>query len=154
MFSDNLKKYRTAKGLSQNDVAEKLFVTRQCVSKWENGTTQPDLQALEQLSDLLGVSIDELVKDSGESKKKPLDKNAALLFVNIIISAIFALSFLVLWRFLPKIVPMHWTAGGEINRYGNKNEILIMVAVTVAILSADIFVYFTCKKYPDYKKTM
>ena len=53
MFGDNLRRYRIEKGFSQNDVAEKLFVTRQCVSKWEKGATQPDLQTLKQISDLL-----------------------------------------------------------------------------------------------------
>ena len=46
MFCDNFKKYRTEKGLSQNDIAEKLFVTRQCVSKWEKGITEPDLETV------------------------------------------------------------------------------------------------------------
>lgn len=154
MFGDNLKKYRTEKGYSQSDIAEKLFVTRQCVSKWENGTTQPDLQALEKLSDLLGVSIDELVKDGGEKEKKAKNGNAAMFLANILSAAFFALSFLALWRYLPKTVPMHWSAFGDIDRYGSKNEILIMIAATVAILGVDVAMFFSFKRYSNYKKTI
>ena len=50
--------------------AEKLYVTRQCVSKWENGTTQPDLQTLTQLSELLGVTVDELIYGNDTDVKK------------------------------------------------------------------------------------
>ena len=67
MFKDNLKKYRKEKGFSQNDLAQKLFVSRQCISKWERGITQPDLQALTQLSDLFEVSIDVLIKENKDN---------------------------------------------------------------------------------------
>ncbi|MDE6293272.1 MAG: helix-turn-helix domain-containing protein [Clostridiales bacterium] len=39
MFGDNLKKYRIQNGYSQSELADKLFVSRQCVSKWEKGIT-------------------------------------------------------------------------------------------------------------------
>ena len=147
MFSDNLKKHRIEKGLSQNDIAEKLFVTRQCVSKWENGTTQPDLQALESLSDLLGVSIDELIKDNCEREKKTQTGNRAMFVANILTAAFCSLAILVLWRFLPETVPMHWSVFGDIDRYGSRNEILLMIAATVAILGVDTVEFFVFKKY-------
>ena len=46
MFCDNLKKYRRQAGFSQSELADKLYVSRQCVSKWEKGITQPDLETL------------------------------------------------------------------------------------------------------------
>lgn len=49
-------------GLRQEDLAEKLNVTPQAVSKWENDLTCPDISILPELSDILGVSIDELIK--------------------------------------------------------------------------------------------
>lgn len=60
-FAEQLKKLRQAQGLSQEDVATHLYVTRQAVSKWENGDGTPDLSTLVQLADMLGVSLDELV---------------------------------------------------------------------------------------------
>lgn len=52
---------RTEKGLSQDELAEKLFVTRQAVSRWENGETTPNPETLKQLSRLFDVSINTLL---------------------------------------------------------------------------------------------
>ena len=52
---------RTKKGLSQEDLAEKIFVTRQAVSRWENGETVPNTETLKLLSDLFDVSINTLL---------------------------------------------------------------------------------------------
>jgi len=52
---------RTKMGLSQEDVAEKVFVTRQAVSRWENGDTLPNIDTLKLLSELFGVSVDTLL---------------------------------------------------------------------------------------------
>ncbi|MGN0678130.1 MAG: zinc ribbon domain-containing protein [Oscillospiraceae bacterium] len=54
-------KLRTQKGLSQDELAEKLFVTRQAVSRWENGDTIPNTETLKQLSTLFDVSINTLL---------------------------------------------------------------------------------------------
>ena len=52
---------RTKMGLSQDEVAEKVFVTRQAVSRWENGDTVPNTETLKQLSRLYNVSINTLL---------------------------------------------------------------------------------------------
>lgn len=52
---------RTQKGLSQDDLAEKVFVTRQAVSRWENGDTVPNTETLKLLSKLFNVSINTLL---------------------------------------------------------------------------------------------
>ena len=59
---------RTAKNLSQGDLAEQLDVSRQSVSKWETDTSVPDLDKLVKLCDLFEVSMDELVR--GEKAKE------------------------------------------------------------------------------------
>ena len=51
---------RTGKGMSQDELAEKLFVTRQAVSRWENGETVPNTETLKLLSRLFDVSINTL----------------------------------------------------------------------------------------------
>ena len=48
---------RTKNGMSQDELAEKVFVTRQAVSRWENGETVPNTETLKLLSELFGVSI-------------------------------------------------------------------------------------------------
>ena len=52
---------RTGKGMSQDELAEKLFVTRQAVSRWENGETVPNTETLKLLSRLFNVSINTLL---------------------------------------------------------------------------------------------
>ena len=56
-----LYELRTKNGLSQDELAEKVFVTRQAVSRWENGETVPNTETLKQLSKLFNVSINTLL---------------------------------------------------------------------------------------------
>lgn len=58
---DILLRLRTEKGLSQDELAEKLYVTRQAVSRWENGETVPNTESLKLLSKLYDVSINTLL---------------------------------------------------------------------------------------------
>ena len=58
---DILLELRTKKGLSQDDLAEKIFVTRQAVSRWENGEATPNTETLKLLSKLYDVSINTLL---------------------------------------------------------------------------------------------
>ena len=60
-FGGRLAALRRAAGLSQQQLAEQLFVARQAVSRWEGNRTQPDLATLQQLTAVLGCSLDELV---------------------------------------------------------------------------------------------
>lgn len=60
-LSENLQRLRKERGLSQEDVAQKLFVSRQSVSKWENGNAEPGVKDLTALADMFGVTLDELV---------------------------------------------------------------------------------------------
>ena len=62
-FSDNLIKLRKTKGWSQEDLADKLSLSRQAISKWEVGTSKPDIDNLINLSKLFKVSIDQLVNN-------------------------------------------------------------------------------------------
>lgn len=62
IFSDNLKKFRLAKGLTQEQVAEKLNVNSQTVSRWECGTTLPDVLTLPELARLYEVTVDDFYK--------------------------------------------------------------------------------------------
>lgn len=57
-----IQKYRTAAGFSQEELADRLYITRQTLSNWETGKTYPDINSLLRLSDLFHVSLDDLVK--------------------------------------------------------------------------------------------
>lgn len=69
-----IKRYRTRLGLSQEELADRIFVTRQSVSNWETGRTYPDLQSLLRLSDLFGLSLDELIKGDIETMKEEINR--------------------------------------------------------------------------------
>ncbi len=62
VFSENMKKFRLAKKYTQEDVAEKLCITAQSVSRWECGNTLPDVLLLPEIARLYGVMVDDLFK--------------------------------------------------------------------------------------------
>lgn len=70
MVGKNIKKFREGKGMSQEQLAEKLSVTRQAVSNWENGKTEPDIETLHGISVALEVTVEEIIY--GEGKKSPV----------------------------------------------------------------------------------
>lgn len=61
MFNDNLLQLRKINHMSQEDLAEKVDVSRQTVSKWETGESLPDIEKCKLLADIFGVTLDDLV---------------------------------------------------------------------------------------------
>ena len=59
----NIKKFRIESGLTQKDLAEKLFVTAQAVSRWEKDIVEPNIQTLKQMSVVFGISIDDIISE-------------------------------------------------------------------------------------------
>lgn len=74
-FSEKLQLLRKSKGYTQEKLADELHVSRQAVAKWESGTVYPDISNLVQISDLLHVTVDYLVRDQ-ECSVRPV-KNTA-----------------------------------------------------------------------------
>lgn len=146
MFGNNLRKYRLIKGYSQSEFANKLYVTRQCVSKWEQGITQPDMETLVKISELLGVSVDTLLKnDESESKEVKTDLNKVFLIVNILVALFCAIAFVALWRFLPSSIPAHWS-NGQIDRYGDSVETFLHLMTVVVFLAVDVILFVAFRK--------
>ena len=71
-LSKTIKRLRTEKGWSQETLAEKAYVSRQTISNWETEKNYPDVHSLLILSDLFGVSLDELIK-AGVTSFKTLE---------------------------------------------------------------------------------
>ena len=69
-----IKKYRTELNLSQEALAEKVYVTRQTISNWENGKSYPDIHSLLLLSSLFNVSLDQLIKGDIETMKEIINE--------------------------------------------------------------------------------
>ena len=91
MLGDNIRKYRKLNQLSQDELAEKLEVTRQSISLWETGQTQPSLDKIVALAKLFGISTDSLLSDDEPAvaetvavpQQRPKKKNSAALLVII-----------------------------------------------------------------------
>ncbi|HBP25399.1 MAG TPA: hypothetical protein DD618_00385, partial [Acholeplasmatales bacterium] len=63
-INDNIRNFRIKKDMTQQFLADKLFVTRQCVSRWEQGKTLPDIESLEKLANIFECSINDLIDDN------------------------------------------------------------------------------------------
>lgn len=68
MLNENIKNLRRQKGMSQDELANKLHVVRQTVSKWENGLSVPDSSLLISLADILDVNVADLLGETIEEK--------------------------------------------------------------------------------------
>lgn len=78
-FADNLKQIRKDKNLSQDELAELLEISRQAVSKWEQGASFPEVEKLLLLSSKLNISLDnlmstEIVQESSKNDKRVTGK--------------------------------------------------------------------------------
>jgi len=94
-----LKEVRERAGLTQEQVAQAVMVSRQTISNWENGRSLPDIISIIKLSDLYGISVDELLKDDQKMQKK-IEQDATVAKTNrgvILITAAITLLSLVVY---------------------------------------------------------
>ena len=61
-IKNQIRAYWSQLGMSQEELGEAVYVTRQTVSNWETGKSYPDIQSLLRLSSLFGISLDQLIK--------------------------------------------------------------------------------------------
>ena len=96
-FNEKLKELRSSRGLTQEELAEALFVSRTAISKWESGRGYPGIDSLREISDFFSVTIDELL--SGEkivSIAEKENKSNMQSLCSILIGAIDLLYFLLM----------------------------------------------------------
>lgn len=72
-----LKRFRTSRGFTQKELADKLHVTFQTVSKWENDENEPDIATLKRIAKLYGCTLDYLLGDEDDKLVKVVDKNSS-----------------------------------------------------------------------------
>ena len=75
-FGEQLRRAREEKGMTQQSLAEQLYVTRQAVSRWECGDRYPDLLTTKKISQILEVSLDDLL--SGKEMEKVVERNPVI----------------------------------------------------------------------------
>lgn len=97
-IGSQIKRHRTEHGLSQDDLAAKIYVSRQTISSWENDKTYPDVESLLLLSVLFDVTVDELIKGDMEAMKEAIEndyrKMAALSWGGLAIAIVGAVLFI------------------------------------------------------------
>lgn len=76
-ISEKIKEIRIKENLTQEQFAEKIFVSRNAVAKWETGRGYPDIQNLITISDVFNISLDELVKEDSKVKNKIINESSS-----------------------------------------------------------------------------
>ncbi|MEC1967784.1 helix-turn-helix transcriptional regulator [Bacillus cereus] len=103
IFSERLKEEREQRNWSQHDLAEKIHVSRQSVSKWETGKNYPSIEIIIHLSDLFSITIDELLRSDEELTQKVIEDGKQLAYPKwkVFFDSLFTLG---VFLFLIKIV--------------------------------------------------
>lgn len=125
-LSRQIKNYRNQKALSQDELAEKVFVSRQTISNWENDKSYPDVESLILLSEVFQVSLDQLIKGDVETMKVQIQNEEQKRFGKL--STAFAI--LLLAVALTPIPLVHFFSNAGIAVWG----ILLCIAVYVTSL--------------------
>ena len=95
-LGSQIKRYRSELSMSQDELAEKVFVSRQSISNWENDKTYPDIKSLLLLSEVFQVSLDQLIKGDLEIMKKEIStQELAELQKDSLIYAVFLIFMLI-----------------------------------------------------------
>ena len=71
LFAENLKRFRTAKGLSQRELAEQIYVARSTIARWESGSRLPDAVIISRLAQCLDTDVNTLISSALESDDAP-----------------------------------------------------------------------------------
>ena len=67
-ISKNIKELRVASGMKQSELGEKIAYSDKTISKWENGSSVPDIVALGAVADLFGITVDDLIRENAADK--------------------------------------------------------------------------------------
>lgn len=131
-----IRKYRTELKLSQDDLADKVYVTRQTISNWENDRNYPDIRSLVLLSNVFGISLDILVKGDLEQMKDEIKAEDirkfkrdswvyAVMLIGMIVLPMPLLYYLKVWGI---VIWLLWTSGSlwwgwRIEKYKKAHDI-------------------------------
>ena len=131
-----IKKYRTEMKFSQEELSEKIFVSRQTISNWENNKNYPDVKSLLLLSSLFNVSLDILIKGDLEEMKEQIKKEGidkfkrdgnifTILFILTMVSVVPLIKFMekygfIIWSIIA-IAAMYYAI--KVDKYKKNNNI-------------------------------
>ena len=114
-LGNKIKYYRGEKELSQEELAERVYVSRQTISNWENNKSYPDINSIVLLSEIFEISIDNLIKGDVELMKKEINSEevkklnfyATMMVILMLVATILLmpmLKFIGLYGFIPYFV--------------------------------------------------
>ena len=145
-FHEKLQNLRKNAGMTQLELAEKLMVSRQAISKWETGNAVPDLENIISICDLFGVSLDCLVRDTGivETEEKIQDTAEKIVHQEhkremklkekiLLISAVISIVLLLGWKMNSisiAVIIIIWSAIGYV-LYWNGRKLLELLSKSV-----------------------
>lgn len=137
-FGEQLRKAREAKGMTQQSLAEQLYVTRQSVSRWECGDRYPDLLTTKKISQILEVSLDDLL--SGKEMTKLVERNPVIenKLANSIMIALYAF---IVFSFLATVVDIIIRFPLQSGAIDYSDIQVIVINVLGLILQIAFFVY-------------
>lgn len=135
---EQLRKSREAKGMTQQSLAEQLYVTRQSVSRWECGDRYPDLLTTKKISQILEVSLDDLL--SGKEMTKLVERNPVIenKLANSIMIALYAF---IVFSFLATVVDIIIRFPLQSGAIDYSDIQVIVINVLDLILQIAFFVY-------------
>lgn len=154
-FNEKLKSLRESKGYTQDEIASKLNIARQSVSKWEQGINEPDFDTTKKLCQILDCSLDDLIDDDRDvstSKEQKRDIIALRLYkISLFILIVGALMVFALFAAASETVVSHWGINGSAT-LGSKWNVLFNLLPIVIFSGVSTFMYFLSKKNKYYKK--
>ncbi len=148
-FGEMVKQLREEKGWTQQTMAEMLYVTRQAVSRWENGARYPDLLTAKKIAQILEVTVDELL--SGEKLKKDIEREPLLskpvenIFQTVLYTAA-ALSYLLMCVF--SLYSLFFVGGTPAERLAQRiapSDVGLMAEYFLNMAAAVVGLFFSVK---------
>ena len=154
-FSKIIKKLRIKNNLTQKEFAEKLGVTYQAVSKWENGKNMPDILLLREISNIFNINMDELLT----GKKKNNNRNIWIMGLSLLLVIIIVFVFIISSNNSDFEFKTITSSCEEFSLTGsaayNKEKTSIYISNVDYCGNEDNTIYksFVCNLYEDYKDT-
>ncbi len=144
-ISEKLYKLRKQSGLSQEELAEKLNVSRQAISKWETGTSIPESDKLISISNFFEVSLDYLLKDEAEDynrQRKVIEQkketDSRIRWLAGIITCISGIVCLIIWGLISMLKPAVSGQIGTSSVITIDGNVILLILCIVAILIGTI----------------
>lgn len=155
-----IAKLRKERGLSQEELAEALYVTRQAISKWESGAGSPDISNLKNIAAYFNVNVDYLINGSeeqeitpspsnrGQAAKIKKEANENMKKFNILFRILLAVSLLcwIISLFVPMVEVPGTGIGASVMNYFDTNSLAIFLYVYAYIILFGSFIFVSVKR--------